>query len=58
MKIRELCLEKRTSFEMLLRAFIKKGYKEKAFKMVLKILTRLKFQTKKEPLSFFSSASK
>ena len=56
MKFNELNLEKRTSFETLVRAFIRKGYKEKAFIMVLRILTRLKFQTKNEPLNFFSKA--
>src|SRR5690348_17169304 len=56
MSIRELDLNKRTSFETLVRAFIKKGYKEKAFKIVLEILKRLKFQTKREPLRFLNKS--
>jgi ribosomal protein S7 len=56
MPIRELDLNKRTSFETLVRAFIKKGYKEKAFKIVLEILKRLKFQTKREPLRFLNKS--
>lgn len=56
MKIRDLDLNKRTSFEILVRAFIKKGFKEKAFKIVLKILTKLKFQTNQEPFEFLNKA--
>jgi len=56
MPIRELDLNKRTSFETLVRAFVKKGYKEKAFKIVLEILKRLKFQTKREPLRFLNKS--
>ncbi len=47
MKIRELCLEKRTSFETLVRAFIKKGYKEKAFKNGFKDFDSLKISNQK-----------
>lgn len=54
--IRDLDLNKRTSFETLVRAFIKKGYKEKAFKIVLSILKSLKFKTKRDPLKFFNRA--
>lgn len=53
-KIRDLDLDKRTSFETLVRSFIQKGYKEKAFKIVLKILTELKFRRHTEPLSFLN----
>lgn len=55
-KIRELDLDKRTSFETLVRSFIQKGYKEKAFNIVLRILTLLKFRRRTEPLTFFSKA--
>lgn len=54
--IRQLDLNKRTSFETLVRAFIQKGYKEKAFKIVLSILKNLKFKTKKDPLKFLNRA--
>lgn len=54
--IRELDLNKRTSFETLVRAFIKKGYKEKAFKIVMSILRDLKFRTKRNPLNFLNKA--
>jgi ribosomal protein S7 len=54
--IRELDLNKRTSFETLVRSFIKKGYKEKAFKIVMSILRRLKFRTRKDPLDYLNRA--
>lgn len=54
--IRDLDLNKRTSFETLVRAFVKKGYKEKAFKIVLSILKSLKFKIKKDPLVFLNHA--
>jgi ribosomal protein S7 len=53
-KIRDLDLDKRTSFETLVRSFIQKGYKEKAFKIVLKILTELKFRKHTDPLLFLN----
>ena len=56
MKVNSLYLNKRTSFETLVRLFIQKGYKEKAFKIVLQILKKLKFTQKKEPLSFLNNA--
>lgn len=56
MKIKDLDLTRRSSFEILVRSFIKKGYKEKAFKIVLKILARLKFVTKRDPLDFLNKA--
>lgn len=56
MKLESLSLEKRTGFETLVRAFIHKGYKERAFKIVLETLKDLKFSKKVKPLAFFNLA--
>lgn len=49
-------LVKRTSFEIFVRAFIQKGYKEKAFNIVSKILRSLKLTRKVKPFMFLNLA--
>lgn len=56
MKSLSLSLQRRTAFETLIRAFIQKGYKEKAFKIVLEIFRHLKFSKKVKPFKFFNRA--
>lgn len=56
MRSRDLNLNRRNSFETFVRSFIKKGYKEKAFKIVLRILASLKFQVKQDPIFLLNQA--
>jgi PleD family two-component response regulator len=49
-------LNTRTGFETLVRSFIRKGYKEKALKIVLKILHNLKFSKRIKPFAFLNAA--
>lgn len=49
---KELELNTRLACEILTRGFIKKGYKEKAFKIVFEILSCLKFRSKQDPAVF------
>lgn len=56
MKLQPLRLDQRSAFEIVVRAFIQKGFKERAFKIVFNIFRDLKFSKKVDPFKLFHLA--